>query len=130
MSSIVDESTFTAEVLESPLPVLVNFWAPWCGLCRLIEPLLQDLHGEWAGRLHLVSVNADENLRLANQYRLTTLPTLLFFKDGSLCYRLEGFRGREDLRLALESQIRLLNFGQLSAGGVSANRPLEIPIFD
>ncbi|MEL6762653.1 MAG: thioredoxin domain-containing protein [Cyanobacteria bacterium J06607_6] len=90
MSLTTDESTFDAEVLGSPVPVLVHFWAPWCGVCRLVEPLLMSLQDEWLGNLRLVDINADDNLKLANQYRLTTLPTLLIFQQGQVDHRIEG----------------------------------------
>lgn len=99
----VSERTFTQEVLESPIPVLVNFEAPWCGLCRIIHPLLLQFSlSMWWLRIKLVGVNADDNFKLANTYRLKSLPTLLLVENGLIRYRLEGFRGREDLRLALE----------------------------
>lgn len=103
MSISVDEQTFSTEVLESPVPVLVHFWAPWCGLCKMIVPLLNRFQAEWEGRIRLVDVNADENLKLANQFRLTTLPTLLFFENGQINHRLDSFRGKDDLRLALDT---------------------------
>ncbi|HEY9889132.1 MAG TPA: thioredoxin family protein [Candidatus Obscuribacterales bacterium] len=109
MSLTADESTFSTEVLGSSVPVLVHFWAPWCGVCRLVEPLLQSLQDEWLGHLRLVDVNADENLKLANQYRLTTLPTLLIFQNGNLCHRIEGFSGRDDLRTALTGYVQRLS---------------------
>ena len=109
MSLTADESTFANEVLGSSIPVLVHFWAPWCGVCRLIEPLLQSLQDEWLGHLRLVDVNADENLKLANQYRLTTLPTLMVFQNGNLCHRIEGFSGRDDLRSALTGYMQRLD---------------------
>lgn len=96
----VSEATFTEEVLQSDMPVLVNFWAPWCGVCRLINPMLNTLQSECGVRVKLVSVNADENLRLANTYRLTTLPTVILFDGGGVSYRLDGFRTRDDLRIA------------------------------
>ncbi|MEA5569052.1 MULTISPECIES: thioredoxin family protein [unclassified Anabaena] len=98
----VSERTFTQEVLESPVPVLVNFEAPWCGLCRIIHPLLLEFQVQCSDQIKLVGINADENFKLSNTYRLKSLPTLLLIENGIIRHRLEGFRGRDDLRLALE----------------------------
>jgi thioredoxin 1 len=98
----VSERTFTQEVLESPIPVLVNFEAPWCGLCRIIHPLLLQFQAQCGDEIKLVGVNADQNFKLSTTYRLKSLPTLLLIQNGTVRHRLEGFRGREDLRLALE----------------------------
>ena len=99
----LNERTFRQEVLESPIPALVDFWAPWCGLCRLIHPLVQEFQSDWAEPVKLVRVNADENLKLANTYRIKSLPTILLFENGQVVHRLEGFNGREDLRRALKA---------------------------
>ncbi|MEH2240262.1 thioredoxin family protein [Nostoc sp.] len=98
----VSEQTFTQEVLESPIPVLVNFEAPWCGLCRVIHPLLLQFQAQCGEEIKLVGVNADQNFKLSTTYRLKSLPTLLLIENGNVRHRLESFRGREDLRLALE----------------------------
>ncbi|WP_414529998.1 thioredoxin family protein [Nodularia chucula] len=98
----VSERTFTQEVLQSPIPVLVNFEAPWCGLCRLIHPLLFQFNAQCSEQIKLVGVNADDNFKLANTYQLKSLPTLILVENGIVRHRLEGFRGKEDLRLALE----------------------------
>ncbi len=98
----VNEKTFEQEVLESPVPVLINFWAPWCGVCRLINPLLNQLTQRAQAKVKVVSINADENFKLAKAYRLTTLPTLVLLKGGSVCDRLEGCSDREQIQLILE----------------------------
>jgi thioredoxin 1 len=98
----VSERTFTQEVLESSIPVLVNFEAPWCGLCRIIHPLLLQFQAQCGEQIKLVGINADENFKLSNTYRLKSLPTLILIENGIIRHRLEGFRGRDDLRLALE----------------------------
>jgi len=101
----VNERTFSQEVLDSSTPVLVDFWAPWCGLCRIIHPIIQEFQSDWGDPIKLIRVNADENLKLANTYRLKSLPTLLLFERGQLIHRLEGFHGRDDLRIALKKVI-------------------------
>jgi thioredoxin 1 len=98
----VSERTFTQEVLESPIPVLVNFEAPWCGLCRIIQPLLLQFKAECGDQIKLVGINADQNFKLSTTYRLKSLPTLLLIENGQVRKRLEIFRGRDDLSLALE----------------------------
>jgi thioredoxin 1 len=99
----ISEQAFTQDVLESPTPVLVHFWAPWCGLCRLINPLLMRFQGEWGEQFKVVGFNADQSLKVANTYRLTTLPTLILFEGGKVQHRIDGFHGREDLWKSLET---------------------------
>ena len=102
MVLLVNETTFTKEVLESSVPVLVNFEAPWCGLCRIIHPLLSQFQTQCGNELKLVGVNADQNFKLSNTYRLKSLPTLLLIEKGVVKQKLEGFCSRDDLRSALE----------------------------
>ncbi len=100
----IDDRSWSTEVLSSSrrTPILVNFGAPWCGLCKVLQPLLHQFAPHQAGQVKLVNINTDENLKLANTYHITTLPTLLLVVDGEIVQRLEKFRDREDLRLSLE----------------------------
>jgi thioredoxin 1 len=97
----VTEKSFPKLVLESSRPVLVHFCAPWCGLCRLIQPTLLSWQSECRGEIQLVSVNADENFKLANSFRLRNLPTLILFDRGSVIHRLEDIQSRETLQKTL-----------------------------
>ena len=93
----VNEQTFESEVLASSQPVLVHFWAPWCDFCRLINPVLLKLESELERPIKLVSINADDNFKLATFYRLKNLPTLMLFERGSLVERMDRFPHREGL---------------------------------
>ena len=97
----VSDRTFEQEVLASPIPVLVDFGAPWCGLCHLIQPLLLQFHHHCSNQIKLVKVNADENFKLSNTYRLTNLPTLLLIENGKVRDRLENFHSTKELQLIL-----------------------------
>lgn len=99
----VNEQDFSQTVLASPVPVLVSFWAPWCGVCHLLKPFLSKYQKEWEGKLQMVEINADDNFRLAHTYRLRSLPTLLVFHHGQLVQRLEGLQEREMLQHTLEN---------------------------
>ena len=91
MARINTEQAFKDEVLQSSTPVLVHFWAPWCGLCRMIDPILERARAEFGDNFKLVGVNADENLKLASSYRITNLPTVLLFQEGKLEVEISEF---------------------------------------
>lgn len=92
MSNAIDvsDTNFESEVLNSEVPVVVDFWAPWCGPCRKLGPILDDISTEFAGRVKFVKVNTDENLKTAKDYAISGLPSLLVFKDGKALERLVG----------------------------------------
>ena len=105
MFRIVSEKTFNKEVLSSSEPVLVHFSAPWCGLCRMINPMLTQLQAKLLRPVKIVMINADENLKLANNYRLKNLPTLLLFENGHLTERLDNFNSREGIFSSVEKMM-------------------------
>jgi thioredoxin 1 len=100
----VDAMNWGAEVLRASqhTPVVVNFGAPWCGLCQLFKPLLHQFETQQVDQVRLVNINTDENLKLASTYKITSLPTLLLIVEGEVVQRFEKFRDREDLRQSLE----------------------------
>ncbi|HEU18750.1 MAG TPA: thioredoxin TrxC [Deltaproteobacteria bacterium] len=86
----ITDGTFKTEVLTAPVPVVVDCWAPWCGPCRLIAPILDQLASEYAGRIKIAKLNVDENPLTASQFDTRSIPTMLFFKNGMLVNRLVG----------------------------------------
>ena len=106
----VNSRTFKQEVLEASTPTIVHFWAPWCSVCRTIEPILNSCQARWGEEIKLVGINADRNLQLASTYRLTTLPTIILFEGGEIQYRTEGCHHRDELHHTLQSLIfKLIN---------------------
>jgi len=98
----VTEANFKTEVLESKTPVLVDFWAPWCGPCKMISPILDELAGEYDGRIKIGKVNTDEQQQLAAQFRVTSIPTLLIFRAGQVVEQMVGAKSKRDLKASFD----------------------------
>ncbi len=101
----VDEKNFEAEVLNSEAPVLVDFWATWCGPCRKLGPVLDEISQDYADKLKVVKVNTDENMNIAKDYSISGLPTLLIFKDGKAQERMVGLMPKSTITKNIEKYV-------------------------
>ncbi|MEM8641702.1 MAG: thioredoxin [Cyanobacteria bacterium P01_G01_bin.54] len=102
--TLLNADNFTAEVLESTPPVLVDFWAPWCGPCRVMNPIIEAIAQDDDGTLKVAKLNIDDAPELASQYHISALPSLLIFQNGEVIERFQGLVSRESLASRLAAQ--------------------------
>jgi thioredoxin 1 len=98
----VTDNNFQAEVIESDVPVLVDFWAPWCGPCRMVAPVVEEIAQERAGQLKVVKMNTDENQQTAMSYNIMSIPTLILFRNGQPAKTVIGAYPKRKLEAELE----------------------------
>ena len=101
----VTDSSFKQEVLDSDVPVLVDFWAPWCGPCRMVAPVVDEISEQFTGQIQVVKVNTDENPQVASQYGIRSIPTLMIFKDGQKVDMVVGAVPKTTLASTLEKYL-------------------------
>ncbi|MDF5739789.1 MULTISPECIES: thioredoxin [unclassified Nostoc] len=101
----VTDSSFQQEVLDSDVPVLVDFWAPWCGPCRMVAPVVDEISEQYKGQIKVVKVNTDENPNVASQYGIRSIPTLMIFKGGQKVDMVVGAVPKTTLASTLEKYL-------------------------
>jgi len=101
----VDDGQFDQTVLKSPIPVLVDFWAPWCRPCTMIAPILDELAEEYSGRITFARMDVDQNAKTAARYQVMSIPTLLLFKNGEPISNMIGLRPKEELKQSLDAAL-------------------------
>jgi thioredoxin 1 len=103
----ISDSTFDADVIKGELPTLVDFWAPWCGPCRMVAPIVGELSEEYAGKVNFVKMNTDENPSVPAKYGIRSIPSLLLFKPGDdrPAATIVGFRPKSDLKKRIDEAL-------------------------
>ena len=99
----ITDSSFDSEVVKADKPVLVDFWAPWCGPCRMLSPLVDELAKEYDGKVKVGKVNTDDNAQVATQFSISAIPTLLFFKGGKVMDQLVGVHPKTEIKKRLDA---------------------------
>ncbi len=101
----IQDAKFDELVLQSKLPVLVDFWAPWCGPCRMVAPIVEELANEYEGKVTFYKLNTDENHATANKYGIMSIPSLMIFKEGKPVSNIVGFRPKPELKKSLDAAL-------------------------
>jgi thioredoxin 1 len=101
----VSDGNFEQEVLQSDAPVLVDFWAPWCGPCRAIAPLIDELSGDYTGKLKVAKCNIDENRKTTSRYGIRAIPTLIIFKGGTVSEQITGAVSKSQITAAIDKAV-------------------------
>ena len=101
----VEDSNFADTVMRSPLPVLLDCWAPWCGPCKMIGPIMEELAGQWQGKVRVGKLNVDENPKIGDQFQIRSIPTLLVFDNGKLVNSLVGAQPKQAIAQAMASYL-------------------------
>jgi thioredoxin 1 len=104
----VTEQTFEGEVLKADVPVLVDFWAEWCGPCRMVAPIVEELAGEYDGRLKVMKLDVDDNQNLAVRYNVMSIPTLGVFRGGEMIERIVGFMPKQEIKRRLDGALQAM----------------------
>ncbi len=102
---ILDKDNFETEVMQSDKPVLIDFWASWCGPCRAVAPIIDQLADEFCGKAKVAKINVDEQNELASRYRIMSIPTVMIFKNGEIAEKLIGARSREEFAKLIEKNL-------------------------
>ncbi|MCL1972643.1 MAG: thioredoxin [Endomicrobia bacterium] len=96
------EANFSKEVLESDKLVVVDFWAPWCGPCKMLSPIIEELAKEYEGKVKICKLNTDESMSVASKYQITSIPCIILFKGGSPVQKIVGFRPKNDIKKVID----------------------------
>lgn len=101
----ITEENFSKEVLESDIPVFIDFWAPWCGPCKALTPIIDELASEYQDKVKICKINVDENMGLSAKFQITSIPCMILFKEGKPIMKMIGIKPKEELKKVLNDAI-------------------------